>query len=65
MRRLRLACGLLLFLVLCTTSVFATGVSQVSEKAPSFTLATLTGGTLSLESHKGTVVVGSLFPMCM
>lgn len=64
MRRLRLACGLLLFLVLCTTSVFASGLFQVGENAPPFTLSTLVGEPLSLESYKGKVVARGLFHIC-
>lgn len=64
MRGLVLAFGLLLFPVLGTASVCAAGLFQVGEKAPSFTLTTLTGETLSLESSKGKVVVLGLFHIC-
>ncbi|MDH4153361.1 MAG: TlpA family protein disulfide reductase [Nitrospira sp.] len=64
MRRLILACGLLLFSGLGATSVIAAGVFQVGEKAPPFTLSTLMGEPLSLESHKGKVVVLGLFHIC-
>ena len=64
MRRLVLVFGLLVFSVLCTTPVSAAGLFQVGEKAPSFTLAALTGETVSLESYKGRVVVLGLFHIC-
>jgi len=64
MRWLALAFGLLVFPILCTTSVSAAGLFQVGEKAPSFTLTALTGETVSLESYKGKVVVLGLFHIC-
>ena len=64
MKRLALVFGLLVFPVLCTTPVSAAGLFQVGEKAPSFTLTALTGETVSLESHKGKVVVLGLFHIC-
>lgn len=64
MKRLALVFGLLVFPVLCTTPVPAAGLFQVGEKAPSFTLTTLTGETVSLESQKGKVVVLGLFHIC-
>ena len=64
MRRFILSFGLLVFPVLCTTPVSASGLFQVGEKAPSFTLTAITGETLSLESYKGKVVVLGLFHIC-
>lgn len=64
MRRLVLAFGLLFFPVLGTAWVFAAGLFQVGERAPSFTLTTITGETLSLESYKGKIVVLGLFHIC-
>ncbi len=64
MRRLVLIFGLLVLPVLGTTPLSAAGLFQVGEKAPSFTLTALTGETVSLESHKGKVVVLGLFHIC-
>lgn len=56
-------------LVLITCVLLATGVSvssffKIGEKAPTFTLASITGQTVSLESLKGKVVVLGLFHIC-
>ncbi len=64
MRRLALVFGLLVFPVLCMTPVSAAGLFQVGEKAPSFTLTSITGEFVSLESYKGKVVVLGLFHIC-
>jgi cytochrome c biogenesis protein CcmG/thiol:disulfide interchange protein DsbE len=44
--------------------VMAAGFFKVGEKAPSFTLNALTGETVSLDAHKGKVVVLGLFHIC-
>jgi cytochrome c biogenesis protein CcmG/thiol:disulfide interchange protein DsbE len=44
--------------------VSAAGLFQIGETAPSFTLAAVTGETVSLESYKGKVVVLGLFHIC-
>ena len=64
MRKLLLALGVLTFPLLCAPLIFAAGLFQVGEKAPSFTLTSITGETVSLESHKGKVVVLGLFHIC-
>lgn len=64
MRRLMVAFGLLTIPVLSLPLVFAAGLFQVGEKAPSFSLTALTGETVSLESYKGKVVVLGLFHIC-
>lgn len=64
MRRLILACLLLVFPLLSTTPVFSAGLFKVGEHAPSFTLTATTGETVSLQSYKGKVVVLGLFHIC-
>ena len=64
MKKLLPAFGVLTFPLLCAPLVFAAGLFQVGEKAPSFTLTSITGETVSLESHKGKVVVLGLFHIC-
>ena len=64
MRRRMLMSGLLAAWVLCTPLVFAAGLFQVGEKAPSFSLTALTGESVSLGSYKGKVVVLGLFHIC-
>lgn len=64
MRKLLLTFGLLTFPLLCAPLMFAAGLFQVGENAPSFTLSTITGETVSLESYKGKVVVLGLFHIC-
>lgn len=64
MKRFVLVFGLLVFPVLCTITVSAAGLFKIGETAPSFTLAAVTGETVSLESYKGKVVVLGLFHIC-
>lgn len=64
MRKLLLVFGVLTFPLLGAPLIFAAGLFQVGEKAPSFTLTSITGETVSLESHKGKVVVLGLFHIC-
>ncbi len=64
MRKLLLVFGMLTFPLLCAQLIFAAGLFQVGEKAPSFTLAAFTGESVSLESYKGKVVVLGLFHIC-
>jgi len=57
----------LLTLIMCI--VFATAGSaksffKVGEKAPTFTLTSITGEPVSLESLKGKVIVLGLFHIC-
>lgn len=51
-------------LVSLTGAVSAKSFFKVGEKAPMFTLTSITGETISLESLKGKVVVLGLFHIC-
>jgi len=56
-------------LVLIACALLAAGVSassffKIGEKAPTFTLTSITGETVSLEALKGKVVVLGLFHIC-
>ncbi len=64
MKRLMLILGTLLCPVLAWHLVFAAGFFKVGEKAPSFALTSVTGDAVSLEAHKGKVVVLGLFHIC-
>ena len=44
--------------------LLAGGFFKVGEKAPAFSLTSITGDTVSLESYKGKVVVLGLFHIC-
>lgn len=59
-----LVLGWLSFLAVSGPSVYAAGLFQIGEKAPSFTLTAITGETISLDSYKGKVVVLGLFHIC-
>lgn len=50
--------------VIFTAAVSAKGFFKIGEKAPVFTLTSITGETLSLETLKGKVVVLGLFHIC-
>ncbi|MFO0774042.1 MAG: TlpA disulfide reductase family protein [Nitrospiraceae bacterium] len=50
--------------LLCASGALAAGLFQVGEKAPSFSLNTIAGEAVSLEAHKGKVVVLGLFHIC-
>jgi len=50
--------------VVLTAAVSAKGFFKIGEKAPAFTLTSITGEALSLESLKGKVVVLGLFHIC-
>ena len=54
----------LLVPILAAHLVLAAGLFKVGEKAPSFTLTTITGETLGLDTYKGKVVVLGLFHIC-
>ncbi len=56
-----LALGLL---AAVTASASAKGFFKIGEKAPTFTLTSITGETVSLESLRGKVVVLGLFHIC-
>jgi len=61
MKRLSLIALSLLVLVL---PVFAAGFFKIGEPAPNFTLTSLAGETVSLQSRKGKVIVLGLFHIC-
>ena len=65
MKRMILVLGTFLVPILAAHLVFAAaGLFKVGEKAPSFTLTTITGETLGLDTYKGKVVVLGLFHIC-
>lgn len=64
MKRFIVLFAALLFPVFAAHLALAAGFFKVGEKAPSFTLNAMTGETLSLEAHKGKVVVLGLFHIC-
>src|SRR6476646_7327541 len=64
MKRMMLVLGTLLVPILAAHLVLAAGLFKVGEKAPSFTLTTITGETLGLDTYKGKVVVLGLFHIC-
>ena len=64
MRRIALILNVLLVPILAVQLVFAAGLFKVGEKAPSFTLTTITGETVGLDTYKGKVVVLGLFHIC-
>jgi peroxiredoxin len=64
MRTLLLVFGLLTVPFMVAPLILAAGLFQVGEKAPAFSLTTITGETASLESYKGKVVVLGLFHIC-
>ena len=64
MRRIALILSVLLFPVFVAHLVLAAGMFKIGEKAPPFTLTTITGETLGLDSYTGKVVVLGLFHIC-
>ena len=50
--------------VLVAATVLAASFFKIGEKAPTFTLTSITGETVSLEALKGKVVVLGLFHIC-
>ena len=56
--------GLALVLVALTTLSWGKGFFKIGEEAPSFTLTSITGEPVSLESLRGKVVVLGLFHIC-
>ena len=50
--------------LLLALPVFAAGFFKVGEPAPSFTLTSIAGETVSLQSFKGKVIVLGLFHIC-
>lgn len=64
MKRMLSILGVLLVPVLAAQLAFAAGFFKVGEKAPSFTLTSITGETVGLDSYKGKIVVLGLFHIC-
>lgn len=64
MKRTILTTLMLITYVLLATAVLASSFFKIGEKAPTFTLTSITGETVSLESLKGKVVVLGLFHIC-
>ena len=64
MKPLTLIIGALLVPVFATQLVLAAGLFKLGEKAPAFTLTTITGETVGLDTYKGKVVVLGLFHIC-
>ena len=64
MKRIALVISALMFPVLAAQFVFAAGFFKVGEKAPSFALNSITGDAVSLDAHKGKVLVLGLFHIC-
>ena len=64
MKRAILVLGALLVPVLVAHLVLAAGLFKIGEKAPSFTLTTITGETVGLDTYRGKVVVLGLFHIC-
>ncbi len=64
MKRSILALGALVLPLTFAPLLLAAGFFKVGEKAPAFTLTSITGDTVSLDAHKGKVVVLGLFHIC-
>jgi peroxiredoxin len=64
MKRLGMILGALLLPVFTAHVLLAAGFFKVGEKAPSFALNAITGEPVSLDAHKGKVVVLGLFHIC-
>jgi cytochrome c biogenesis protein CcmG, thiol:disulfide interchange protein DsbE len=64
MNRALLILGALLLPALAAQPVLADGLFKVGEKAPSFSLTSITGETVGLDTFKGKVVVLGLFHIC-
>ncbi len=64
MKRLALACAILLVPVVMGHVAVAAGLFKIGEKAPGFSLTGVGGEAVSLEALKGNVVVLGLFHIC-
>lgn len=64
MRRTMLTIVVPVAFVLVAATVSAASFFKIGEKAPTFTLTSITGETVSLEALKGKVVVLGLFHIC-
>lgn len=64
MKRLMPAIGALVLPLLFVPLLLAAGFFKIGEKAPPFTLTSITGDPVSMEAYKGKVVVLGLFHIC-
>jgi cytochrome c biogenesis protein CcmG/thiol:disulfide interchange protein DsbE len=64
MKKLWIAPLALLAFIVAPQLVFADGLFKVGEKAPSFSLTSITGETVGLDTFRGKVVVLGLFHIC-
>ena len=64
MKRIAIMLSILLVPFLAAHLVLAAGLFKVGEKAPLFTLTTITGETVGLDTYRGKVVVLGLFHIC-
>lgn len=64
MKKLLVVLPYALLLILAVPGVWAAGFFKIGEPAPNFTLTSITGDSLSLQSMKGRVVVLGLFHIC-
>src|SRR2546427_12559316 len=64
MRRTIMTLLTLIACVVLATAVSAKSFFKVGEKAPTFTLTSITGEAVSLESLKGKVIVLGVFHIC-
>lgn len=64
MKRIVILLGAMLVPVFTAHLLFAAGFFKVGEKAPSFALNAITGEAVSLDAHKGKVIVLGLFHIC-
>lgn len=64
MKKLLVVLPYALLLILAVPGVWAAGFFKIGEPAPNFTLTSITGDSVSLQSLKGRVVVLGLFHIC-
>ncbi len=64
MKRIAIALFALLFPVAAAHVLLAAGFFKVGERAPNFSLTSITGDPVALDNHKGKVVVLGLFHIC-
>lgn len=64
MKRLSIALCALVVPLFCVPLLLAAGFFKVGEKAPSFSLTSITGDTVSMDAYKGKVIVLGLFHIC-
>ncbi|MGE3154498.1 MAG: peroxiredoxin family protein [Nitrospiraceae bacterium] len=64
MRRIALILSVVLFSIVAAHPLLAAGLFKVGEKAPAFSLTSITGEAVSLDALKGKVVVLGLFHIC-